>query len=161
VKEHPNASPEQCPRRVLRRFHNQDVSLWQGFGHVDDIQGYVENIRLRYFLNKWKAKQRVTRDPTSDEIYDIMINADRDETKDKGKAFHVERMAENIQRNGIQEPVIVFYREGAPADLWDGNRRFYGTKHIMKDSAFTAEDRSRLCWLPVQVVVPSGDAAKD
>jgi hypothetical protein len=161
VKEHQPVSAEHQPRRVLRRFHGVDVSLWQGFGHVNDIDGYVENIRLRYFLNKWKSKQRVDRDPTSDEIYEIMIEADREEDQDKKKPFHVDRMAENIQRNGVQEPVIVFYRTGGPAELWDGNRRFYGSKHIMKDPAFSAKDRERLCWLPVQVVLPSGDPAQD
>src|SRR5215813_14872094 len=38
--------PENLPRRVRRRFHNMDVTLWQGFVHIDDVRGYAENMRL-------------------------------------------------------------------------------------------------------------------
>lgn len=155
------SNPEYAPRRVQRRFHGVDVVLWYGRVHVNDIEGFAENIRLRFFLNKWREKQRdLHREPTSDEIYEIMIEADREEAQESKKPFHVTRMADNIARNGIQEPLIVFYQGEGNAELWDGNRRFYGTKHIMKDKDFTSA-RERAQWLPVYVATPQGDPEAD
>jgi hypothetical protein len=152
---------EYRPRRVRKRFHMMDVTMWQGVVHIDDIQGYSDNVRLRFFLNRWRSKQPLTtRQPTSDEIYEIMIEGDREEVSDSKKPFHVARIADNIARNGIQEPLIIFVDGEGPAELWDGNRRYYGSKHIMRDNAFT-KYREQAQWLPVYVVAPSGDPAID
>lgn len=152
---------EYLPRRVRRRFHTIDLTMWQGFVHVDDIEGYCDNVRLKYYLNSWLAQQGgVPRMPTSDEIYEIMTEADADESSESRRPFQVERMAQNIARNGIQEPIIVFDVGNAKAELWDGNRRFYGTKHIMK-SATLSRYRDQAQWLPALVVTPSGDPATD
>jgi hypothetical protein len=152
---------EYQPRRVRKRFHLMNVTVWQGHVHVDDIEGYVENVRLRFYLNKWRARQSNPGiDPSSTEIYEMMIEADRDEESESRKPFHVERMAENIGRNGIQEPLIVFSGGGRTAELWDGNRRYYGTMHIMRDPALTRY-RDTAQWLPVHLVSPSGDPELD
>lgn len=161
VSEFPDVTPEYLPRRVRRRFHGQDVTLWQGFVRCDDVQGYAENIRLKFYLNKWRANRGgLDTIPTSEDIYNIMYEADQEETKDSKKPFHVERMAESISKNGIQEPIILFYTGDSKAELWDGNRRFYGTMHIMKALKFK-DNREQSKWLPALVVTPSGDPAYD
>jgi hypothetical protein len=92
-----------------------------------------------------------------------MIEADQEEPREKEKPFHVERIANNIARNDIKEPIILYYLDGkGPAELWDGNRRFYGLKHIMKtEREDYKEARPRLQWVPAYVFVSSGDMAED
>lgn len=155
------SSSEFFPRRVFRRFHGKETTLWQGFVHVEDIEGYVENIRLKYYLNRWRERRSDPNlQPTTDEIYEIMIEADREEPKESKKPFHVERMALNIAQNGIQEPIIIYNSGSGIAELWDGNRRFFGTKHLMKTPGL-AEHRDRAKWVPAMVVLPSGSPEED
>jgi hypothetical protein len=70
-------------------------------------------------------------------------------------------MAENIVRNGVREPIIVYYPGPGKAELWDGNRRFFGTKHIMKagkEEYISA--RPRVEWVPAYVL-EAGDETTD
>jgi len=160
VDLHPTAS-DAHPRRVKRRFHGRDVSGWQGHIHVDDVEGWVENIRLRFFLNHWRARVAdSSRLPTTDDIYQIMIEADREEERESAKPFHVERLAENIARNGIQEPISVFLGSDGRCTLWDGNRRFYASLHIQRSARF-AERREATQWIPAFVVETTGDPLDD
>jgi hypothetical protein len=156
VKETGPVSPESLPRRIRMRYQEQEMTLWEGFVHVDDVQGYVENIRLKFFLNRWLARRgNPHARPTTEDIYEIMLEADREETKESKKPFHVERMAESIARNGVHEPITLFANGAGPAELWDGNRRFFGTTHIMKHPDFrSARDRAK--WIPALVYSPSG-----
>src|SRR5437763_16787148 len=79
VAENSSATPEYLPRRVRKRFHNMDVTLWQGFIHFSEVEGYVDNIRLRFYLNKWRADSKnKRRQPTTDDIYQIMVDADHE-----------------------------------------------------------------------------------
>jgi len=161
LAENSSATPEYLPRRVRKRFHNMDVTLWQGFIHFSGVEGYVDNIRLRFYLNKWRTDSKNKhRQPTTDDIYQIMVDADNEEKKERKKPFHVERMAENIARNGVQEPIIVFHEGNGAAELWDGNRRFFGTYHVMHEETF-ADARPRVQWLPALIVLPSGDPNYD
>jgi len=154
--------PVGMPHPVIRRFHGRDVPLWQGYVHIDDIEGYVENLRLRFYLNRWKARQEEAREPTTDDIYDIMVEADKEERRESRRPFHVERIADSIVRNNIREPIILGYLGDSRAELWDGNRRFYGAKHVMKaeNNGYEAA-RPRVQWLPAYVYVPSGDPEAD
>lgn len=152
---------ESKPRRVLRRFHGIDVTGWEGRVHVGDVQGWVENNRIRFYLNRWR--QRVgdpDRVPTTEEIYDIMVDADREEKAESKKPFHIERIARSICRNGITEPIILFSNGNGTATLWDGNRRFYGVKHIMSDGDCSPY-RDTAQWIPAFVIPPTGDPARD
>src|SRR5438045_838647 len=107
------------PRRERRRFHGTDVTGWRGLVHVDDIVGWVENDRLRYYLKRWRARKKDSSlEPSTDEIYEIMVEADREESGER-KPFHVERIAASIARNGITDPVILFWNEDGVAELWD------------------------------------------
>ncbi len=161
VNEQKVLQPEYIPRRVLKKFHEIQVTVWNGFVHFSDIEGYVENIRLKYFLNRWRARRNSpTLNPSSEDIYEIMLEADNEELKESKRPFHVERIADNIAKNGIQEPVVVFSSGNGKAELWDGNRRFYGTMHIMKNPALE-KYRAQAMWIPAYVLTPSGDPEHD
>ena len=49
--------------------------LWFGYVHVDDVDGYVENLRLRFYLKKMAVGGRETTSkvPATDEVYQIMV----------------------------------------------------------------------------------------
>ena len=151
------------PRRVKRRFHGREVPLWFGYVHVDDVEGYVENLRLRFYLKRWQSETgNGGKEPTTDEVYQIMVHADVEEKRESVRPFHVERMADSIIRNSVREPIILFYRDDGNAELWDGNRRFYGTKHIMnEDREGYVDARDRVQWLPAFVFLTSGDKGED
>lgn len=161
VEQRAPSQAEYLPRRVRRRFHGVETTLWQGFVHIDDIEGYVENIRLKFYLNRWRARRGdLALRPTSEDIYGIMLEADREEPQESRKPFHIERMAQNITRNGVQEPIIVYADGRARAELWDGNRRLFGTMHIMREARFRQyQDQAR--WLPTMVVTPTGSPEDD
>ena len=152
--------PEHQPRRMIRRYHGHKVTVWYGRVHIDDVEGWVENIRLKHYLNRWRKRQGdATKSPTTQEIYEIMIEADREESAQSKKPFHLERLGWNIATNGIQEPLFI-HVNGERGTLWDGNRRRYGAQHIMSADAFKAF-RDQVRWLPVYVYVPSGDPETD
>ena len=165
-KRHINeANPDSTtmPTQVKRRFHGHEVPLWFGYVHVNDIEGYVENLRLRFYLKRWQSQSgNEGKTPTTDEVYQIMVNADAEEQRESDRPFHIERMADSILRNSVREPVILYYRENDKVELWDGNRRFYGTKHIMMEDRPTYVDaRERVQWLPAYVFTASGDNTYD
>jgi hypothetical protein len=151
------------PRPVTRRFHGREVPLWLGRVHIDDVEGYVENLRLKFYLNRWKAeKSSSDLMPNTDEIYEIMIKADNDESRDSKKPFQLERIANNIVRNQVREPIIIYCNGKETGELWDGNRRYYGSKHIMKvDKDEYIEARERTQWLPAYIFQSTGDREED
>ena len=155
--------PTTMPRRTERRFHGREVPLWFGYVHVDDVEGYVENLRLRFYLKRWQSEMgNAGKDPTTDEVYQIMVGADAAERRESARPFHVARMADSIIRNSVREPIILYYCENGTAELWDGNRRFYGTKHIMKEErAEYVGARDRVQWMPAFVFFTSGDKSED
>lgn len=155
--------PIDVPRLVQRRFHGREIPLWQGYVHIDSVEGYVDNLRLRFYLNRWLARQGAEAGrPTTDDIYQIMAEADDEEPRERARPFHIERIARSIMRNGIREPIILHHQGDGKAELWDGNRRFYGAKHIMatEDGDYVAA-RARIKWLPAYVYVSSGDLEED
>ena len=151
------------PRQTTRRFHGRVVPLWQGYVHVDSVEGYVENLRLRFYLNQWQSSQDgPKRVPTTDEVYQIMVEADKEESREADRPFHIERMANSISRNNVREPVILYHLSDSRTELWDGNRRFYGTKHVMAvDSREYIDARERVQWLPAYVFMSTGDTDED
>ena len=158
-----NPEPMDMPRRTTRRFHGRDVVLWQGYVHLESVEGYVENLRLRFYLNQWRSKQQnPNRDPSTDEVYEIMVGADQAEKRDSDKPFQIERMSDSIVRNNVREPIIVHYIGDRKTELWDGNRRFFGTKHIMTvEREEYAAVRNLAQWVPAYVYLSSGDTQKD
>ena len=151
--------PMDLPRLTKRRFHGREVPLWFGYVHVDNVEGYVENLRLRFYLNRWRSKQKdLQKIPATGEVYQIMAEADQEERRESDRPFHIERMADSIVRNSVREPIILYYLGNGRTELWDGNRRFYGTKHIMAvDREGYLDARQRVQWLPAYVFIPTGE----
>jgi hypothetical protein len=159
--QEPGATPEILPRRETKRFHGQEITGWTGKINVTDVEGYVENKRLKIYLNRWRNNGRgPTAVPTTDEMYQIMVDADAEEKRDDKKIFHIERIAQSICRNGVQEDIIVFSDGTGRTFLWDGNRRFFGTIHIMRSTDCT-EFRPAAQWLPCFLIESSGDPLVD
>jgi len=152
---------ESQPRKTVRRYHGRDVNLWLGKVNVEDIEGWVENTRLKHYLRRWQSRRGDPDSvPSTEDIYEIMIEADEEETSDAKKPFHLERLAQNIVRNQIQEPVVIHVGADGSAVLWDGNRRFFATKHIMRDENFVAA-RPNGQWIPAYVHEDSGEPEVD
>lgn len=161
VKTLPEGSTEHLPRRTNRKYHGRDVTVWYGRVHIDDVGGWVENIRMKHYLNRWRARLNDnSRRPTTEEIYEIMIEADDEERSQSKKPFHLDRMAANIVTNGVQESIFVHINADGRGILWDGNRRRYGTQHIMISDKFRGS-RDQAQWLPAYVHLPEGDPAID
>ena len=93
-------------------------------------------------------------------VNEIMVEADREETQESRRPFHIERIAENIARNGVQEPIVLYSSTEGRGELWDGNRRFFGVRHIMKDAELL-KIREQAKWIPALVVTPTGSAEDD
>jgi len=148
------------PTKMAKRYHGEKVTVWYGRIHVDDIEGWVDNVRMRHYLKDWRRKVgNPEAVPSTEDIYRIMLEADDEEPADSKKPFHIRRMAKNIAENGIQEPIFVAVLDGK-GKLWDGNRRRYGTHHIMVDSSF-APYREEAQWIPAYVYTSSGDPQHD
>lgn len=161
VREVAGDDRDQCPRRVVRKYHGNEVSMWHGKVHVDDVEGWVENVRLKHYLRSWQSRRGdFGARPSTEDIYEIMMDADRLETKDSSKPFQIDRLARSIAANGMQEPVVLFIGNEGTGRLWDGNRRFYATKHIMCVDGF-ADARAVAKWIPAFVYQPSGDPTRD
>lgn len=155
--------PMELPRLTARRFHGREVPLWQGYVHVDTVEGYVENLRLRFYLNRWQSRQNDSqRVPSTDEVYQIMVEADEEEKRESDRPFHIERMSDSIVRNKVREPIILYYLGDSRTELWDGNRRFFGTKHIMTvEREDYVEARKTGQWIPAYVFLATDDVQED
>lgn len=153
-----NPPPEYLPRLIRRRFNGEEVAVWQGFIHYEDVRGYADNLRLKVYLKQWRGKRNAPKAvPTTEQIYEIMLDADKLESP---MPFAVARIAASIARDGIQEPIVVYTDDDDTSELWDGNRRFYGTLHIMTAKGFE-QYRKDAQWLPALVVLPQGSAEAD
>lgn len=156
VEEKMPIGTDYIPRLVRRRFHGLEMVLWHGIVNVRDIEGYAENLRLKFYLNRWLVSRDNSQlKASTHDIYEIMLEADREEPSELKKPFHVERMAQSIARNGIQEPIVVYSR-GDKGELWDGNRRFFGALHVLQDHKFSDHVREQAQWIPAYVVMTSG-----
>lgn len=151
----------QYPRKVIRRYHGHEIEVWQGRVHIDDVGGWVDNVRLKHYLRRWQARRGTpTATPGTQEIYEIMVEADREENAESKRPFHIERMATNIAANGVQEPIFVAVDGNGIGTLWDGNRRRYATQHIMFDPKYR-NVRNEVQWIPAYIYVLSGDPIRD
>jgi hypothetical protein len=161
VREVGGTNGEGSPRRITKKFHGLEISGWSGRIHVEDIRGWVENKRLKLYLSQWRDRRgKPNAVPTTDEMYELMLEADRGDDGEKQKVFHVERLASSIARNGIQEPIIIFLDEEGTPWLWDGNRRYFSTLHIMRDGEFE-KDRDEAQWIPCFLIETTGSPALD
>jgi hypothetical protein len=153
--------PDAMPRRVTKKFHGMEITGWVGRVHISDVEGYVENKRLKFYLNRWRSTQGDPNAvPSTQQMYEIMLEADAEEEREEKKIFYLERLARSIVRNGVQEEIIVFLNGKQRLALWDGNRRFFATYHIMQDDGFK-NCRENVQWMPCFLIETSGDKELD
>src|SRR6266849_696531 len=61
----------QKPRYEVRFFHRRRVEVWSGYVPTKSIKGWVENVRIRLFVDKWRRDHGGAL-PTNEDILDWM-----------------------------------------------------------------------------------------
>jgi hypothetical protein len=135
----------QEPRLEVRYFHKKKIDVWSGYVPINKIKGWVDNVRIELFVERWKRDNKGAM-PMNDDILEWMI-------RDKNEEFKLPELAESIVKNGVRQPVVVT----SDGDLLDGNRRYFAS--LMKfNEASTKGDKATLamvCQLPAYVLSPS------
>jgi len=107
-----------APRYVTRVFHRKPVALFEGRVRTEDIQGWVDNVRISVLVKKFERDY--SRRPTNKDLYTLLLDHDRE--------FKIKELARSIFWNGVRVPIIV----DADGRLLDGNRRYFATLHLLK-----------------------------
>src|SRR2546426_8858935 len=84
----------QKPRYEVRFFHRRKVDVWSGFVQTRDIRGWVDNVRIALFVEKWKRDHGGAL-PTNEEILQWMLRDTFDE-------FDLASLADSIVKNGVR-----------------------------------------------------------
>lgn len=139
----------QKPRQEVRYFHNRKVDGWSGYVKTEKITGWVDNVRIALFVEKYK-RDHGEADPTNDEILDWMVN-------DPYNEFALQGLAESILKNGVRQQIVV----QADGTLLDGNRRYFASLYKLRESERTGDvDAKRMVsQLPAFVTSPSATPA--
>jgi len=112
----------QKPRHEIRYFHRRKIEVWSGYVRTRDVKGWVDNVRIALFVEKWKRDHGGVM-PTNDEILDWMVRDTYDE-------FDLGSLGESIVKNGVRQPVVIT-SEGT---LLDGNRRYFAALMKLRDA---------------------------
>jgi hypothetical protein len=112
----------QKPRHEVRYFHHRRIEGWSGYVKTTEIKGWVDNIRIALFVEKWK-RDHGGEVPTNDEILDWMVNDPYDE-------FALKNLSESIIKNGVRQQIVV----EADGTLLDGNRRYFASLLKLRES---------------------------
>jgi hypothetical protein len=133
------------PRRVLpiQTFNGEPIMLMEGYVDVTTLPLWTDNHRVNLYVEEFREVNH--RDPTNDELLELMHGDLRLPSIDKDDPFKLRPLAESIARKGVERAPIVTW-EGEPKD---GNRRIAASKLVLKDSKFTAEQRDRGRWIRV------------
>lgn len=131
------------PELETRRFHEKEVPVWIGDVATSSIKGWIGNPRTELFAEQFM--RQFGRDPTDEEMYELVINDD-----DPKEGLKIRELAGNIYRNGVRVPVVLTF-EGT---LLDGNRRYYSCMFLTKEGA-GAKHRDQFTRLPA-MVLPEG-----
>jgi hypothetical protein len=135
----------QKPRCEIRYFHRRRTEVWSGYVRTRDIRGWVENVRIALFLEKWKRDHGGAL-PTNEDILDWMVH-------DQHGEFDLRSLAESIVKNGVRQPIVIT----ADATLLDGNRRYFSALMKLRE-AEKSGDRDTLSMvsqLPAYVLSPT------
>jgi hypothetical protein len=137
--------PWQAPRLEVRYFHRKKIEVWNGYVRTKDIKGWVDNIRIKLFVDKWK-RDHAGALPTNDDILGWMAADPNDE-------FRLHELADSIVKNGVRMPVVIT----SHGDLLDGNRRYFTSLMKLHEAEKTG-DKGTLAMvsqLPAYVLSPS------
>jgi hypothetical protein len=139
----------QKPRQEVRYFHNRRVEGWSGYVKTDKIKGWVDNVRIALFVEKWK-RDNGGKSPTNDEILEWMVNDPHDE-------FALQKLAENIVKNGVRQQIII----ESDGTLLDGNRRYFASLHKLRILEKSEDEiaKQMVSQLPAFVMSPASSPA--
>ena len=133
----------QEPRYEVRYFHRRRIEVWNGYVRTKDVAGWVENVRIDLFVDKWKRDHGSL--PTNEDILQWMQNDPNDE-------FDLTTLAKSILKNGVRQKIVIT----ADGVLLDGNRRYFASLMTLKE-AEKENDKETLTMvncLPAYVLSP-------
>lgn len=135
----------QKPRHEVRFFHRRKVEVWSGYVKTPNIKGWVDNVRIELFVEKWKRDHNGTL-PTNDEILDWMLSDPYDE-------FDLSSLGNSIVKNGVRQPIVIT----ADGVLLDGNRRYFSSLFKFRHAEKTGDKPmlDMVSQLPAYVLSPS------
>ncbi len=128
-----------------RYFNGISIALHRTEGDVSQIKGWVENPRVDMILNRWRNENHMSVNavPDDEEMLQLMLDYD------EGKNFSIKELGEDVQLNGVREPICVTW-EG---ELIDGNRRKYAVMWALsKRGGATPDQQHRLRRIPMFVL---------
>lgn len=141
----PGQQEWEQPRHKVRYFHHRRVDGWSGYVKTTDVQGWVNNVRIDLFVQKWKRDHSGVA-PTNDEILNWMIT-------DPNKEFKLQDLGESIVKNGVRQQIVI----KADGTLLDGNRRYFASLFRLREAQRTGDTNSEqmVTHLPAFVLSPA------
>lgn len=135
----------QKPRYEVRYFHRRKVEVWSGYVRTKDVKGWVDNVRIALFVEKWK-RDHAGGEPSNNDILDWMISDPYDE-------FHLTNLASSIIKNGVRQPIVIT-SEGI---LLDGNRRYFAASLQLREAEQEGDKATleMVTYLPAFVLSPT------
>lgn len=118
-------------------FHTREVPMMEGHVRARDIELWGGNARLEIHLEQFRSRE--DREPTGEELIDIMMGRAALPGVDNDDEFEIRDLARSIAVNGVQKPPIID-RDGT---LLDGNRRLTACRYLLLSDEFTTDERRR------------------
>jgi hypothetical protein len=143
------------PSYVVPRpwFHETEIPMLSGYVKTTDIQLWDGNVRLDIHVGQFKEKYG--RNPTPQELLDIMTSRMQLPGVSEGDQFHIAALARSIAINGVRKPPII----DIDGTLLDGNRRLAACHYILNNDEFSSEEKKRAKYIFVWQLTP--DATDD
>jgi hypothetical protein len=126
------------PRLIQRLYHGRKIQVWEGYVHVKEVNGWVENPRIE-LARRQRQAQVGNRALTQDEVFDLMKN---------DPEFKLKELRDDIQKNGVREPIVLTFS----GKLLDGNRRFFALKYVLETLPVADPNRLEYERIPVYVL---------
>lgn len=130
-------------------FNNVAIGMWEGYVDVTNLDLWKGNHRVE--LQVAEFNERHGREPTAEELLQLVQGSLHLPSLDKKDPFKIEPLARSIARKGVERPPILTC-DGEPKD---GNRRIAAAKHVVSSGNFTADEVERARWVKVWVA-PTG-----
>jgi hypothetical protein len=122
-------------------FHERRVPMNWGFVKTTDIDLWGGNLRLE--VHRAQFRHSHGREPTPEELLDIMLSKMPLPGLTKKDQFKIVELARSIAVNGVQKPPIL----DTDGTLLDGNRRVAACYYILSSDEFSSEEKQRAEWL--------------
>lgn len=128
---------EAGPVRPTPVFHGRMVPMNCGFVKTTDIDLWEGNLRLDIHLAQFRHARG--REPTSEELLDIMLSRLPLPGLATDDQFEIVELARSIAVNGVQRPPIL----DVGGTLLDGNRRVAACHYILHRDEFSSDEKRR------------------